>query len=148
MKKGFIFSMDAFFAIILFTFVLFLIYIFSISFFSLNQQYFYSEDILTTFSEVKLNELDLNNYQDINDMISSGKINTTESTIIEQITDFYLLDPPDEVNGNSFINDVLSKIDDPKLKKAIFIGESKIFGENIEGVESLLSRSRLALGKK
>ncbi|AJF62233.1 MAG: hypothetical protein QT11_C0001G0075 [archaeon GW2011_AR20] len=146
MKKGFIFSLDSFFAIILFTLVIFLIYVFSINSFGLNQQYFFSEDLLTTLSNVKISELDLSNYPDINSMVSSGKINYTEATIVEQIVNFQLND--DQESSNLFIDDIFIKVADESLKTAIFIGNVKIYGADPENVKNLLSRTRLAIGKK
>ena len=134
MKKGFIFSLDSFFAIILFTLVIFLIYVFSINSFGLNQQYFFSEDLLTTLSNVKISELDLSNYPD------------TEATIVEQIVNFQLND--DQESSNLFIDDIFIKVADESLKTAIFIGNVKIYGADPENVKNLLSRTRLAIGKK
>ena len=46
-KKGIIFSMDAFFAILLFVMITIGIYGYFISFYSLQQQWYMSEDLMT-----------------------------------------------------------------------------------------------------
>jgi hypothetical protein len=58
-KKGFIFSMDAFFAIALFVLVTVGVYAYFINFYSLQQQWYMSEDLMNTFSRTKIEELDL-----------------------------------------------------------------------------------------
>lgn len=160
MKKGFIFSMDAFLAIILFIFIIFLIYIFSISFFGLNQQYFFSEDLLTTLSETKINELDQSYYPHINSLISSTRINNTDVNIIEQIVTFQLNDDPNDLNNKDntmkMIDDVVNKIISGNLRTSIDIGGIPVYcfdpqNENCpdpQNVNNLLARTRLSVGKR
>lgn len=59
MKKGFFFSLDAFFAIMIFTLILVSVYGYFINTHELRQQYFYSEDILNIFTKTKMNEINI-----------------------------------------------------------------------------------------
>jgi len=61
-KKGFFFSMDAFFAILIFTVILISIYGYFVNTHELRQQYFYSEDILDIFTNIKMEEFEVGNY--------------------------------------------------------------------------------------
>ena len=146
MKKAFIFSMDAFLAIILFIFVIFIIYTFSLQFTNLNQQYFFSEDLLTDLSNVKINDLDLNNYPGINQLITSGKINNTDISLVEQIVTFKLNN--DDGASNIIISNILSKIGSEKFKSAIYIGSYGVYGNGPENSANIISRTRLSLGRK
>lgn len=146
MKKAFIFSMDAFFAIILFIFVIFIIYTFSLQFTNLNQQYFFSEDLLTDLSNVKINDLDLNNYPKINQLINEGKINNTDVSLVEQIVTFELNN--DNGASNMIINDILSKIGSEKFKSIIYVGSYGVYGNEPENSANIISRTRLSLGRK
>jgi hypothetical protein len=140
MKKGFIFSMDAFLAIVLFVFVLFLIYIFSLQSTNINQEYLLSNDILTLFSNLKIGELNMTNYTNVNKLISKGIINDTNVTISQQIIVFQL--NGDQVNLNIFIGDIINKTINNNLKIAVYLNETKIYGDN-PNKENILSRRRL-----
>ena len=150
MKKGFIFSMDAFLAIIIFTFVIFFIYAFSISFPGLNQQYFFSEDLLNTIAEVKIDELNLASYPEINKLILDKKINNTDVALVEQIVTFRLNNDKEsaEIIINDILNDKILSTTNEKLKTSISISDIKIYGQNPLNVDNLLTRTRLAIGKK
>ena len=89
MKKGFFFSLDAFFAIMIFTLVLVSIYGYFVNTQELRQQYFYSEDLLDIFINTKMDEID-DNHPDIQDLyvseIPEVKDNMNpDLTIMEQI---------------------------------------------------------------
>lgn len=71
MKKGFFFSLDAFFAIMIFTLILVSIYGYFINTQELRQQYYFSEDLLDIFTSVKMEEIDLSTYPDINNLYES-----------------------------------------------------------------------------
>jgi len=148
MKKGFIFSLDAFFAIILFALVVFLIYVFSINSFGLNQQYFFSEDLLTVFSETKISKLDLSQYPEINSLRQNGKINELDITILEQIVTFQSMEPPDVESSDKLIKDLADKIKNEGLRTTISIGEQDFYDLPPEDVANLLTRTRLAVGKR
>lgn len=79
--------MDAFFAILIFTVILISIYGYFINTHELRQQYFYSEDILDTFSNIKMEELNLGNYENLNDL-NTWDLIEPDITIMEQIISF------------------------------------------------------------
>jgi len=132
--------MDAFLAIVLFVFVLFLIYIFSLQSTNINQEYLLSNDILTLFSNLKIGELNMTNYTNVNKLISKGIINDTNVTISQQIIVFQL--NGDQVNLNIFIGDIINKTINNNLKIAVYLNETKIYGDN-PNKENILSRRRL-----
>jgi hypothetical protein len=142
MKKAFIFSMDAFLAIVLFVLIIFLIYTFSISLSGLNQQYFFSDDILTVLSEVKISELDPNNYKEIDAL----KIKDPDATIVEQIVTFQQ-NAKMSSYGVTVINDIISKIN-KNMNTAIYISDSLIYGTDPRDIVNIITRTRLAVGKK
>jgi hypothetical protein len=142
MKKAFIFSMDAFLAIVLFVLIIFLIYTFSISLSGLNQQYFFSDDILTALSEVKISELDPNNYKEIDAL----KIKDPDATIVEQIVTFQQ-NAKMSSYGVTVINDIISKIN-KNMNTAIYISDSLIYGTDPRDIVNIITRTRLAVGKK
>ncbi len=88
MKKGFFFSLDGFFALILFGVFLAMIYSYYLSAPSLNQQLYVSEDLLDVFSNVKINEIDLNSYTEVKRLVEQNVINNTDKTIFEVLSDF------------------------------------------------------------
>ena len=71
MKKGFIFSLDSFLALTIFTLVVAMIYLFFIFSSPTTQQYYFSEDTLVVLNNVKINELDLAQYPKIEEMINN-----------------------------------------------------------------------------
>jgi|SRR3989344_3320645 len=148
MKRGFIFSLDAFFAIILFALVIFLIYIFSINSSGLNQQYFFSEDLLTVFSETKISELDLIQYPEINLLKQNSKITDLDITLLEQIVVFQSMEHPDVESSDKLIRDLIDKIKNEGLKTTISIGDQDFYDLPPEDVANLLARTRLGVGKK
>jgi len=87
-KRGFFFSLDGFFALILFGVFLAMIYSYYLSAPSLNQQLYVSEDLLDVFSNVKINEIDLNAYTEVKRLVEQDVINNTDKTIFEVLSDF------------------------------------------------------------
>ena len=112
----------------------------------LNQQYFFSEDFLTVLSEVRINEINLDNYPKINNLIINKKINDTDVFLAEQVVTFQLNN--DQESANLIVEDLLSKLESENLKTAVYIGENTIYGNDPEDVNNILSRTRLAIGKK
>ena len=85
MKKGFFFSLDAFFAVIIFTLILVSVYSFFINTQELRQQYFYSEDILNIFTNKRMENLQIvDTYPDLIELKQYGLIQNL--TIIEEIS--------------------------------------------------------------
>lgn len=89
MKKGFFFSLDAFFAIMIFTLVLVSVYGYFVNTQELRQQYFFSEDILDVFSKTKMSELDLDEINNENlNLLNQWNLINGDFTIIEQVISF------------------------------------------------------------
>ena len=84
-KNGFFFSMDAFLALILFGTFLALIYSYYVGNPKLDQPFYFSEDVLDVFSNVKINELDLNQYPEITKLINNNIITNQDKTIFEDL---------------------------------------------------------------
>ncbi len=89
MKKGFFFSLDAFFAIMIFTLILVSIYGYFVNTQELRQQYFYSEDLLDIFINTKMSEIDIVeiNNENLNQLNQWNMINP-DFTIMEQVVYF------------------------------------------------------------
>ena len=141
MKKGFFFSMDAFFSILLFTIVIALIYLFFISFTSLQQQYIFADDLLTLLNRIKINELDLSKYPGI----SSLSIGNKNVTIVEQVVIFQ-----DQSNQNAIdiiIDDLTSGLKG-NYKFSLDIGNSIAYGTSSSNITNLVARSRITVAKK
>ena len=145
MKRAFIFSMDAFLAIVLFVLVIFLIYTFSISLSGLNQQYFFSDDLLTTLSEIKINELDLNSYPRINQLIIDGKIKDTDIKLVEQMV--ILESRGDHTSASMITEDIINKINQ-NMNAAVYVGDIKLYGNDPGNVTNIITRARLAVGRR
>lgn len=141
MKKGFFFSMDAFFAILLFTLVITLIYLFFIAFSSLQQQYVFADDLLTLLDRTKISELDLTKYPGI----ASLNIKDKDVTIIEQVVTYY--------NQSNFYA-INMTLDDLTLslkgnyKFSLDIGGALAYGNQSSGVSNLVARSRVSIVKR
>ena len=89
MKKGFFFSLDAFFAIMIFTLVLVSVYGYFVNTQELRQQYFYSEDLLDLFIKTKMSEINIAeiNNENLNQLNQWNMINP-DFTIMEQVVYF------------------------------------------------------------
>ena len=89
MKKGFFFSLDAFFAIMIFTLILVSIYGYFVNTQELRQQYFYSEDVLDIFTNTRMSEI---NYQEIGNenliLLNDWNLINPDFTIMEQVISF------------------------------------------------------------
>ena len=144
MKKGFFFSMDGFLALILFALFLSLIYSFFISVSRLEQPFYFSEDILDVFSEVKVSELDLNSYPNIQGMITNDVINNTNKTIFEVLSDFQL-NNHDIADSQVLVNELITGVIPEQYGFGIDFGNSSIY-EKPKNVTNLVSRQRLVIG--
>lgn len=152
-KRGFFFSLDSFLAIILFTVVLVMIYIFFIQFSPLQQQYYFSEDLLTVFSNVEIQDLDINidnpelsKYPRISDLVANKKINDTTVTLLEQIATFYIEDDID--SATVMVDDLSTDLFKEQYGVALDIGGEEVYSQQTEDVVSLLARQRLIIGKR
>ena len=145
MKKGFIFSFDSFLALIIFTLFTMLIYIFFIFSSPTTQQYYFSEDILNTLNSVKISDLDLNYYPNIQTMVTDGGIQDTSSTILEQMLSFELQDKSDD--ACTVFTDVTKNLLPEGYKIGFDLTSGDICGEVIDQTINLISRNRIAIGK-
>lgn len=143
MKKGFIFSFDSFLALIIFTLFTILIYFFFVFSSPTTQQYYFAEDILNVLSTVRINELNLNNYDIISSMISDGKIVDTSLTLFEQILDFQIQGKNQE--ACDLYRDITDKVLPTGYETNIDLTEESICGENPTG-GNLISRNRILIG--
>ena len=145
MKKGFIFSFDSFLALIIFTLFTILIYIFFIFSSPTTQQYYFSEDILNTLNSVKISDLDLNYYPNIQTMVNDGKIKDISSTILEQMLSFELDDKSDD--ACTVFTDITYNLLPEGYQIGFDLTSGDICGEVIDETINLISRNRIAVGK-
>ena len=145
MKKGFIFSFDSFLALIIFTLFTLLIYLFFVFSSPATQQYYFSEDMLNVLQNVKISELQ-DSYPEINQMVIDGRIKDTEINILEQMLTFELENKRDDacILFNETTNNLL-----PESYKISFdLSTTTICGEQAADAVNLISRNRLAIGRK
>ena len=102
--------MDAFLALILFGTFLALIYSYYVSNPKLDQPFYFSEDVLDVFSNVKINELDLNQYPVTNNLIATGVITNPDKTIFEVLIELNNKDPPDIDDSRVMVEELVSGI--------------------------------------
>ena len=81
-KKGFFFSTDAFFAILIFTLVLVSIYGYFIGTQELRQQYFFSEDLFDVFINTKMEEW--NGFENFKTNIDENEDYLIHRTLIDE----------------------------------------------------------------
>jgi|SRR3989338_8232883 len=145
MKKGFIFSFDSFLALIIFTLFTLLIYLFFVFSSPATQQYYFSEDMLNVLQNVKISELQ-DSYPEINQMVIDGRIKDTEINILEQMLTFELENKRDDacILFNETTNNLL-----PESYKISFdLSTTTICGEQAADAVNLISRNRLAIGRR
>jgi len=142
MKKGFFFSLDGFMAITLFILILVSMYLFFINSRSLDQQYYFSEDLFDVFSDVKISELDYSTYGTVFDFIVDRKINDTDLTISEQIIDFALAENNDD--AAALIQDITNGLFDNRFGVAFEL-QDEIYSTASER-NALVARRRLLSG--
>ena len=145
MKKGFIFSFDSFLALIIFTLFTLLIYLFFVFSSPATQQYYFSEDMLNVLQNVKISELQ-DSYPEINQMVIDGRIRDPEINILEQMLTFELDNKRDDacILFDETTNNLL-----PESYKISFdLSTTTICGEQIADAVNLISRNRLAIGRR
>ncbi|NTV23087.1 MAG: VWA domain-containing protein [Nanoarchaeota archaeon] len=140
MKKAFFFTIDALFAAILIILAIILATKFSISGVNHPQVYYYSSDIASCLSNIKVMEL---NDTYIKSQIVSGVIVNPDNSIIEQIGEFYVLNRSGDAENLSMI---ASGIIPDKFGMEILInGEKTLTSAKSPGSE-LVSSRRLISG--
>ncbi|MBI4158920.1 hypothetical protein HY500_01530 [Candidatus Woesearchaeota archaeon] len=145
MKKGFFFSIDSIFALILFGFVLANIYSFFLVSHNTDQQFYFSEDMLNIFSKIKINELDLTKYNEIQTMIGDGRIKNQKNTLLEQVVIFREKEGDTSPNAQLFVQDVTKGLIPEQYGFSIDIN-GEVFKKSKE-VTTLISRERLTFGE-
>ena len=143
MKKAFFFSMDAFFAVMIFTLVLLSVYSFFINVQELRQQYFYSEDLLDIFTTTKMGELNqLSDGNYLKQLDESGVIDR-DLTVMEQMVTLTNQGYP-EYSRWIFLN-LTSGLFGERYGLGFDIGFESIF-ESERNVTALVARQRFVSG--
>ena len=144
-KKGFFFSVDSIFALMLFGFVLANIYSFFLVSQSVDQQFYFSEDVLDIFSNVKISELDLTKYAVVQTMISDGRIKNQENTLLNQVVVFREMEGESGTNAQLFVQDITNELIPEQYGFSIDIN-GEVFKKSKE-ITTLVSRERLTFGE-
>tara|TARA_Y100000034_G_scaffold88501_1_gene106240 strand:+ start:1035 stop:1481 length:447 start_codon:yes stop_codon:yes gene_type:complete len=142
-KKGFFFSLDAFFAIMIFTIILVSVYGYFINVQELRQQYFYSEDTLDIFINTKMEEVTyIDEHYNLNLLDEWGLIDS-DLTIMDQII---------KLNDQGYPNysqwifyNLTSDFFGEKYGTGFRIGLTDIF-ESDKNVTALVARQRYVSG--
>ena len=147
MKRGFIFSFDSFLALVMFALFLILILMFYIFTSPTTQQYFFSEDMLNVLSDVRINELDMSSYPQINALINNADIKDTSASVLEAIISLQAESPPKTVQACNLFKDVRIRVEPPGYKIGLDLTNTQVCaGESVGGV-NIISRGRTATGK-
>ena len=144
-KKGFFFSMDAFFALILFGTFLALIYSFYVGSPKLDQPFYLSEDVLDTFSNVKINELDLNQYPNTQKLITDGIITNPDKTIFEVLIE--LNSKGDTANSNVLVKDLVEGIIPGQYGFSLEFDKKDVYNkDSSKQITNAIARQRIIIG--
>jgi hypothetical protein len=147
-KKAFFFSLDAFFAVIIFTLILVSVYGYFINVQELRQQYFYSEDVLDIFINTKMSDLGNGGPLDTNEnlvLLDNYGLIDYDMTIMEQIT---FLNNKGYVNYSQWIfYNLTSDFFGEKYGTSFDVGFESIF-ESQKNITALVSRQRYISGSE
>jgi len=145
MKKGFFFSMDAFFAVMIFTLILVSVYGYFINIQELRQQYFYSEDLLDVFTNTKMGEIGDLEFNKNLELLKNWKLINEDLTIMDQMI---LLNERGYSNYSQWIfYNLTSDFLGGKYGSGFSIGLEEIF-ESDRNVTALVSRQRYVSGSE
>ncbi|HLC63012.1 MAG TPA: hypothetical protein VJJ21_01715 [Candidatus Nanoarchaeia archaeon] len=146
-KNGFFFSMDAFLALILFGTFLALIYSYYVGNPKLDQPFYFSEDVLDVFSNVKINELDLNQYPEITKLINNNIITNQDKTIFEVLIELNNKDPPDVDNSRVMVEEIVSGIIPAQYGFSLEFNKNPVYNNDpSKQVTNAIARQRLIIG--
>jgi len=106
MKRGFFFSIDSFLALMLFTLILVFIYSFFLNMGSLQQQYYFSEDLFDVLNNVEISELDNDYYKSIDQL---NYVIDYNMTIMEQAVTFKINETNKE-NATLLLSDIIGNL--------------------------------------
>lgn len=147
MKKGFFFSLDAFFALILFGLFLALIYS---SFFTsprLEQPFYFSEDVLDVLSKVRIRELDLAQYPGIANQINTQVITNTDKTVFEVLVELNQKVPPDTANIEVLLDDLIKEVVPVQYGLGLDFSGTQVYVNDLAKEKTnVVARQRLVLG--
>ena len=150
-KKGFFFSLDAFFAILIFTLVLVSVYGYFINTQELKQQYFFSEDLFDIFINTRMNELG-GTYPEINELYNSEVDEIRNNmdytlTIMEQIITLKNINTEEtDMAAESIIGNLTENLFDDRYGFSFDVN-GLIYNEG-QDPNSLVARQRFVSGFK
>jgi hypothetical protein len=131
MRKGIIFSLDAFLAVGLFMIVVLSIYIGVLDSGNVKQQYYMSNDIINILLNVNIDDLDDILYSDLKSVVDAQYTGRSIGTVLILMKD------------NE--NDILTIIND--LFPSVQVGERYGVGLKVEGEEILVINKKFLVGK-
>jgi hypothetical protein len=144
MKKGFFFTTDGFLAIILFTVIILGLFSYYISAKSLTQQYYYSEDLLNIFSNVKISELDPIYYPSIQTILNQPEEYNSGNVIIQQINVFY--EQNQELSAIEMVEELTTGLVPEKYGFGIIVKGEDVYSAGKENITALVSRQKIVKG--
>jgi len=132
MKKGFFFSSDAFIALMLFVVVLLGIYSYMVTSNNMQQQYYFSEDLMEVFSNVRA--MDLPEEKQL--ILEEGLTNYNQSSTISEL----IVQNPDE--AGIIIEELTNGLISWQYGIGLFSDEEEVYND-LENVTSSVSRTKL-----
>jgi len=140
-KKGIYYTLDALLATLLVIGAAILISSNPITEQKIEQKSFASQDLLTSLSELKIEEL---NNTFINNEIQSGNINTTNNSVLEQAGEFWATNQPEKAQEllELIINDSIP----PRLGVKLSIDNDQITEKNVSSKENVVVSKRMIAG--
>jgi hypothetical protein len=140
-KKGFYFTLDAIFATVLIGTALALLSFYFITDTTYPQINYYSQDIVSALSNIRLSEL---NDTYVQQLIADGTITNENNSIIEQIGEFYVLNKTELANNLTKL--VSDKLIPSKFGFEILINNESIYTNGTSERSELVSTRRLISG--
>jgi len=127
-KKGFLFSSDAFIALMLFVVVLLGVYSYIVISNNMQQQYYFSDDLLEIFNHVTVSELDDEKYG----FLGGYGVDLTIAEVIVQ----------NEDDADLIIEGLTSGLISSQYGTGLYVGKTEVYN-NMDNVSSSVSREKL-----
>ncbi|MBD3203092.1 hypothetical protein GF327_02260 [Candidatus Woesearchaeota archaeon] len=142
-KKSMFFTIDGLFAGILLASSLILIFSFFIEEQSSLQMNYYSKDIVNSLANLKINEI---NDSYVKSLIKNGNITNINNSVIEQISEFYVLNKTELSNNLSKI--LTEKIIPEKFGMQILVNDEIVISNDSKSgrIDDLISYRRMVSG--
>lgn len=140
-KKGILFTIDALFAVLIIVTALIFMSKNFIKEDKNNDLSYVSYDLVKSFSNIKTNELN-NSY--LKELISSGVINNTDTTILEIIGELYVLNRTYE--AEQLTKNITSELIPSRYGFAIAVNNEIVYSNNKSLERGLISSKRLISG--